>query len=276
MSTVKKAASASLLIGLACTVMAAFGPALAVAKPQRATLTHTEYKLLTKTLAGVKKALFGKDLDLTLGYSSCKADGSSTALMRSERAECGDEVAMYEQFQQVDVTVSTCGVRYASTTTTTTPTTTGTTTTGTTTTGTTTTGTTTTGTTSIDGFSSSGLATIACMNPAYQRVTRDIEAMSAATALNHQRAAARGFTGTCLSNLAGPAKLITDERQFAAAAKQIAKDYAVLSELSGGRSPSHVPTNSQLTSDGLAFQLTSSTYTQDATPTGKLTGCLHD
>jgi len=271
MSTVKKAASASLLIGLACTVMAAFGPALAVAKPQRATLTHTEYKLLTKTLAGVKKALFGKDLDLTLGYSSCKADGSSTALMRSERAECGDEVAMYEQFQQVDVTVSTCGVRYASTTTTTTPTT-----TGTTTTGTTTTGTTTTGTTSIDGFSSSGLATIACMNPAYQRVTRDIEAMSAATALNHQRAAARGFTGTCLSNLAGPAKLITDERQFAAAAKQIAKDYAVLSELSGGRSPSHVPTNSQLTSDGLAFQLTSSTYTQDATPTGKLTGCLHD
>jgi hypothetical protein len=274
MSTIKKAVSASLLIGLACTAVAAFGPAVAIAKPSRATLTHTEYTLLKKTLAGVKSALFGKSLDLTLGYASCKADGSSTALMRSERAECGDEVAMYEQFQQVDVTISTCGVRYASTTTTTTPTT--TTTTGTTTTGTTTTGTTTTGSTSIDGFSSSNLAVVACLNPAYQRVTRDIEAMSAAAMLNHERAVARGFMGTCLTNLAGPGKLITDDQQFASAAKQLAKDYAVLSELSAGGSPGHVPTNSQLTSDGLAFQLTSSTYTQDATPSGKLTGCLHD
>jgi hypothetical protein len=114
------------------------------------------------------------------------------------------------------------------------------------------------------------------MNPAYQRVTRDIEAMYAAAALNHERAVARGFTGTCLSAVAGPGKLITDERLFAAAAKQVARDIAVLTELADGQSPSNIPSNSQLTSGALAFGLTAGSYTADATPNGKLSTCPHE
>jgi hypothetical protein len=283
MNLTKRSLFASLLIALACGVLTAYGPSLAAAKPQTGTLTHTEYKALVKTLAGIKKALFGTTLDLTLGYSSCRADGNSTALLRGERAECNDEVALFEQLEQIEVTAVRCNARYqtsTSTTTTTTPTTTGTTTTGTTATGTTTTGTTTgtttTGTTTTGGVTNTKLMVAACLNADYQRVAHDIELMYAAATANHERAVARGFVGTCLSTLAGPARLIADDRLLAGSVKQVAIDFAALTDLADGRSPKHIPTNLQLTSDGLAFELAATSYTADSTPIEELSTCPHE
>jgi hypothetical protein len=287
MNPVKRTFGISLLIALVSGAFAVAGPAAAVAKVPRATLTHTEYRLLGKTLVGIKQAVFGKSLDLTLGYASCRADGSSSPLMRSERSACGNEVALFEQLEQVEVTEIRCHARYLTATTTTTPTptttstvTTGTTTaTGTTTTGTTTTGTTTTApttTTTVDGYNIVQLQLVACLSPSYQRVTHDIQTVYAASALNHMRAVARGFTGTCLATLAGPAKLIADERRFAGAGKEIAADFALLSELADGQSPKHVILDAQLTSDGLAFELAATAYTADMTPIEKLASCAHE
>ena len=295
MNPVKHTIGMSLMIALVSGALAVAGPAAAVAKTPHATLTHTEYRLLGKTLVGIKQAVFGKTLDLTLGYASCRADGSSSPLMRSERSACGNEVALFEQLEQVEVTEIRCHARYLTATTTTTPTptttstvttgttttgttTTGTTTTGTTTSGTTTTGTTTTGTTTttVDGYNIVQLRLVACLSPSYQRVTHDIQTVYTSSALNHERAVTRGFTGTCLATLAGPAKLIADERRFAGAGKEIAADFASLSQLADGQSPKRVILDAQLTSDGLAFELAATAYTADMTPIEKLASCAHE
>jgi hypothetical protein len=257
---------ASIIALLVCGAPTLFAAVATAAEPARGTLTQTEYNVLSRTLPAVKESLFGKRFDLTLGGSSCRADGSSTALMSGERMACADEVAMFQQFQTTDVSVQRCDALYPTTSTSTT---------NTTTSSTAATTTTTTTTSGVDGFSSNQLLTAVCEDPEYRRLTRYVDSIYTSASELRRRALQRGFTGACVDALGASSDLIADERRFASTTKQISLDVATLAYLNSGASPAHVPNASELTRNALAFELALATYVRQAKPRQTLSACQH-
>jgi hypothetical protein len=264
-------------LALAVILVGALGVAgaAATAATHRGTLTKTEYTQLTQEQAALKKALHEKYGTWARVSAACQKAGNSTELLRRQRSSCIADVGFDQSLSNFYPDEQRCQAL------TTTGTTTGTTTTGTTTTGTTTTGTTTTGTTTTGTTTTPSEATViqelACLNPAYQVVTRSARAMYAADAAFRHATIARRFTGRCLTALSGKQGLLADEKRFVSASARLAADVALLSRVQSGQAPTSDINRTQIKADATAYEKTIlAVAAKTAGTVRKLSVCPHE
>lgn len=260
----KRILTSALAVALLCSAAGA-APAGAASAAPRGTLTGTEYTQISAGRAAVTKLSRNKIVNWNLVRAACRKAGTSTALVRSERANCLSATELLSTLYGFDATEQQCSTSASSTT--------GTTTTGTTTTGTTT-GTTTTGTTTPSGFTTEQLAVLVCLNPTYQTLSRDVKADYKASQATHRQIVVRGFTGACAATLGATSAQLKLQKRFNAATRVLADDVALLVKISLGEASTSAASYTQIQSDATTFERTADAALDGKKPP-KLSICPH-
>ena len=250
--------SVTRLAAIAGAVIIGASASAAAAVP-KGTLTGAEYRRLSVGMTALDQSVSGKSVNWSRARAACRAVGSATGLLRTQRVSCLESMAVLDALASFPPEERRCRAAV-------------TTTTGTTTTGTTT-DTTTTGTTTTPADSAL-IQLLVCMNPRYQALTRDAKALDTGAIVARNAALARGFSGSCLAALAPTPTELKKSKLFASSTAQLAADVALLIRVTEGKAPSSDFNQAKIDNDVKQFE-TSATAVLDEHGQPKLSACPH-